>query len=83
MKYGSSSGLLLSKLDTGNYGYVYKYDGYGRLLQTVAPTGHLTFLSFNLTKHGGNIKERYANKLNTRWSLTFLFILTPKKIIFA
>ena len=72
MRYGSSSGLLTSKLDSGNYGYVYKYDGYGRLVQSAAPTGHLTFLSFNLTKHGGNIKETVTTKL----------ILARKPLIF-
>ena len=53
--YMSSTGLLESKLDAQNYAYVYKYDDYGRLIQSIAPTGEITFLDFNLTSSGGNI----------------------------
>ena len=53
--YMSSTGLLESKLDSQNYGYVYKYDNYGRLIQSISPTGEITFLHFNLTSSGGNI----------------------------
>ena len=54
-RYVGSTGLLESKLDSQNYGYVFKYDQYGRLGQAVAPTGETTFLTFNLTAQGGNI----------------------------
>ena len=54
--YASSTGLLQSKLDSQNYGHIFKYDQYGRLIESVSPTGEITFLTFNLTSHGGNIK---------------------------
>ena len=54
--YASSTGLLETKLDSQNYGYIFKYDQYGRLIESVSPTGEITFLTFNLTLHGGNIK---------------------------
>merc|ERR1711892_33755 len=55
-QYVSSTGLLLSKLDSQNYGYMFEYDQYGRLIQSVSPTGEITSLTFNLTSQGGNIK---------------------------
>ena len=55
-QYVSSTGLLLSRLDSANYGLMFDYDQYGRLIQAVAPTGELTRLTFNLTSSGGNIK---------------------------
>ena len=55
-QYISSSGLLLSKLDSQNYGMMFQYDQYGRLVQSVAPTGELTGLAFNLTASGGDIQ---------------------------
>ena len=54
--YVSTTGLLQSKLDSQNYGYMFKYDQYGRLIQSVSPSGEITFLTFNLTSHGGNIQ---------------------------
>merc|ERR1719153_1018471 len=35
---------------------MFQYDQYGRLVQSVAPTGEITKLKFNLTSQGGNIK---------------------------
>ena len=55
-QYVSTSGLMLSRLDNQNYGLMFEYDQYGRLIQAVAPTGELTRLTFNLTASGGNIK---------------------------
>ena len=55
-EYMSSTGLLLSRLDSSDYGLMFDYDQYGRLIQCVAPTGELTRLTFNLTSSGGNIK---------------------------
>ena len=55
-QYISSSGLLLSKLDSQNYGLMFQYDQYGRLIQSVSPTGEITSLAFNLTASGGDIK---------------------------
>ena len=62
-QYLSTSGLLLSRLDTQNYGLMFEYDQYGRLIQSVAPTGEMTRLTFNLTSSGGNIKvgEAFIN----------------------
>ena len=55
-QYLGQTGLLLSKLDSQNYGLMFQYDQYGRLIQAVAPTGELTQLTFNLTSAGGDIK---------------------------
>ena len=55
-QYVSATGLLLSRLDSGEYGQMFQYDQYGRLVQSVAPTGELTRLTFNLTSQGGNIR---------------------------
>ena len=55
-QYVSTTGLLLSRLDSQNYGYMFEYDQYGRLVHSVAPTGEITSLAFNLTSQGGNIK---------------------------
>ena len=56
LQYVSTTGLLLSRLDSQDYGYMFEYDRYGRLVHTVSPTGEITSLTFNLTSQGGNIK---------------------------
>ena len=55
-QYVSTSGLLLSRLDSQDYGHMFEYDQYGRLVHTIGPTGEITSLTFNLTSQGGNIK---------------------------
>ena len=55
LQYEGSTGLLVSRLDTGNLARRYSYDQYGRLESTVAPTGLLTPLHFNLTGRGAEI----------------------------
>ena len=55
-QYYSSTGLLQGKLVDQNYGFMYKYDEYGRLIQSVSPTGEITYLAFILTSLGGNVR---------------------------
>ena len=52
-RYYGSSGLLKSKLDS-HYSYHYEYDVYGRLVQTILPTGEAVGLQFNLTSQGAS-----------------------------
>ena len=54
-RYYGSSGLLKSKLDS-HYSYHYEYDGYGRLVQSILPTGEAIGLHFNLTSQGASIE---------------------------
>ena len=54
-RYYGSSGLLKSKLDS-HYSYHYEYDVYGRLVQTILPTGEAVGLQFNLTSQGASIE---------------------------
>jgi len=54
-RYDRSSGLLKSKIDSGNLGYLYDYDEFGRLVKAVFPTGEALTLTFNLTLSGAAI----------------------------
>ena len=54
-RYYGSSGLLKSKLDS-HYSYHYEYDVYGRLVQSILPTGEAIGLHFNLTSQGASIE---------------------------
>ena len=51
--YDQNSGLLESKIDSSNLGYLYRYDPYGRLVGAVLPTGESLSLGFNLTSTDG------------------------------
>ena len=53
--YHRSSGLLKSKIDSGNFAYQYDYDEFGRLVKAVFPTGEALELTFNLTTDGASI----------------------------
>ncbi len=55
-KYLRSTRLMSSRFDSPcNSARVFAYDDFGRLTRTVAPTGHLSGLRFNLTSEGGAV----------------------------
>ena len=51
--YDRGTGLIESKVDSANLGYVYRYNKFGRLVGAVYPTGEKVDLQFNLTSSDG------------------------------
>lgn len=57
-RYLRSTGLLKSKVDSGQMSSVYYFDDYGRLVKAVTPTGEALTFAFNLTAVGACIDIR-------------------------
>lgn len=53
--YHGSTGLLRSKVDSAGRSYVYGFDGYGRLIESVAPSGQVVRLTYNLSVKGASV----------------------------
>ncbi|UYV62055.1 TENM2 [Cordylochernes scorpioides] len=53
--YHGISGLLRSKMDSTGRSYMHDYDEYGRLIQSVLPSGQTVRLRYNLSVKGASI----------------------------
>lgn len=54
--YHGSTGLIKSRQDSSGRASVYSYDEFGRLTQTVSPTGQVINLNFDLGKKGASVR---------------------------
>ncbi|CAM1325684.1 TENM2 (predicted) [Pycnogonum litorale] len=57
--YTGSTGLLVSRIDSAGQTFIYKYDVYGRLRESVTPTGELYFFKFSLGQDGATVIVRH------------------------
>ncbi|XP_035708479.1 teneurin-m isoform X4 [Folsomia candida] len=54
--YHGSTGLIKARQDSSGRASVYSYDEFGRLTQTVSPTGQVVNLNFDLSKKGASVR---------------------------
>lgn len=53
--YHGSTGLLRSKEDSTGRSYIYNFDEYGRLTDSVTPSGQVIRLEYNLSLKGASV----------------------------
>ncbi|XP_054706826.1 teneurin-m-like [Uloborus diversus] len=53
--YHGSTGLLRSKEDSTGRSYIYNFDEYGRLTESVTPSGQVIRLTYNLSLKGASV----------------------------
>ncbi|KFM75264.1 Teneurin-3, partial [Stegodyphus mimosarum] len=53
--YHGSTGLLRSKEDSTGLSYIYNFDEYGRLTESVTPSGQVIRLAYNLSLKGASV----------------------------
>lgn len=53
--YHGSTGLLRSKEDSTGHSYIYNFDEYGRLTESITPSGQVIKLEYNLSVKGASV----------------------------